>query len=40
MSITYVEWRKNENWDLKVPTIKVDFETAIERFTKKSKQKN
>lgn len=30
---------KNENWDLKTPTIKGDFETAIERFTKKSKQK-
>ena len=31
---------KNENWDLKTPTIKGDFETAIERFTKKPKQKN
>lgn len=40
MSITYVEWRKNGNWDLKTQTIKGYFETAIERFTKKTKQKN
>jgi hypothetical protein len=37
MTITYAEWRKNGNWDLKAPTIKGCFETAIERFTKKPK---
>ena len=40
MSITYVEWRKNGNWNLKAQTIKGYFETAIERLTKKPKQKN
>ena|GEM_PF-2453010 len=35
-----MEWRKNGNWDLKTQTIKGYFETAIERLTKKTKQKN